>query len=367
MSRSPALLAFLMGLSACSTRVPPKTLVEADTVAESKAAEQARELAPQAAGVASGLLDQAHALEKEGKTAEAGVVAEEAMAAYEEAFALTRAARAEARIEHSRQALIGEKVRLNELEAAQARAKQEADAFELRARVALDKEPISDVPTLTPERAHARRQAAIQLASEAHLLCVSAALLGRKSDGLARAQSDVASLDHDLGVGSAQQDVYPRAAAARTACLTELTLTRRPLVQAAPDAAGSDRLLSELAATGVVFAFRDDRGVVVNLRSPVGPGGQLTEAARTTLELLAMTSKQHSKYPLLVVGHSAAASDAGAAETAARAVAKALTEYGTSAPAVEAVGPKQPVVDPRVSGAAGHNSRVEIVFVTVAR
>jgi len=367
LSKSAAVLALATCLGACSKHVPPKSLVDADRVAQSPAATEAKELAPQAAGVAGELLAEAHDLDQNGQADEAGVVAEEAMAAYEHAFALTRAARAEVRIEQGKQALSTEKARLAELEAAQARAKHDADAFELRARVALDKEPVVDVATLTPERAQARRQAAIQLASEARLLCVSAQLLGRKTETLTRAQGDVVKLEGELGMGSAQTDVYPRAASLRTACLTELTLTRRPRAQAAPDKAGSDRLLSDLAATGAVFAFRDDRGVVVNLRAPTAKDGTLTEAARTIAELLARTSKQHPEYPLLVVGHSATAADANAADAAARAMAQALTELGAKAPAIEAVGPKQPVVDPRVAGAAGHNARVEVIFVTVGR
>jgi hypothetical protein len=367
MNQHGSLVLAAFWLFGCGAHVPPQTLVDADNVARSPAVAQSNELAPQASAVARGLLQEAHALEKDGQTAEAGVVAEEAIAAFQEAFALTRAARAQVRIERSQQALAEEKVRLAEFEAAQARATQEADAFELRARVALDKEAIRDVETLTPERARARRQAATQLASEARLLCVSAALLGRKTEALTRAQSDVQALESDLGTGSVQNDLYPRAAALRTSCLSELTLTRRPLAQKAPDAAGSDRLLAELAATSAVFAFRDDRGVVVNLRTPTNKEGRLEEASRSVVELLARTSKQHSAFPLLVVGHSATGADATAAETAARAVAQALTEYGATAPAVEAVGPKQPVVDPRVAGAGAHNSRVEVIFVTVAR
>jgi len=360
-------LTVALALSGCARPAPPKSLADADQVAASPAAAQAKELAPQAAGVAAQLLDQAHALEKDGKHDEAGVVAEEAMAAYEEAFALTRAARAQARVESSEQALAAEQTRLTELEAARARAASEADAFELRARVALDQEPVVDVQSLTPERAVARRQAAIQLASEAHLLCVSASLLGRKGETLERAQGDLTALERDLSVGTIRTDIYPRAASARTACLTELTLTRRPAAQAAPEAAGSDRLLTDLAATNAVFAFRDDRGVVVNLRTPTGPDGQLTEGARTVVELLARTSKQHAAYPLLIVGHSASAGDAKAAEASAQAVARALGEYGAPARAVEVVGPKQPVVDPRLPGAGAHNSRVEVIFVTVGR
>lgn len=367
MKARSAVVVLSLSLAACSHHAPPRTLADADTVARSPAAAQAQELAPQASGVAQGLLDEAHALEKNGSSEEAGVVAEEALAAFEEAFALTRAARAEIRIERAKQALDEDKVRLSSLQAAQLRATGEADAFELRARVALDKEALTDVPTLTPERARARRQAAVQLASEARLLCVSALLLGRHAESLTLAQKAVTTLESELDSGSSKADVYPRAAAARTSCLTELTLTRRPRAQAAPDAAGSDRLLADLAATTTVFAFRDDRGVVVNLRTPTTKTGELSEQARSIVQMLARTSKQHPEFPLLVVGHSASSADAEAATQAARAVAQALTEFGAAAPAVEPVGPKQPVVDPRVAGAATHNSRVEIVFVTVAR
>lgn len=361
------LVAALACLAGCTPRLVPEPLTQADRVAESPAARDADEHAPQAATVARGLLREAHDLEKAGATEEAAVVGEEALAAFEEAFALARAARALARATTAKRDLEKDELKLAELEQEQARSAREADSLEMRVNVALDRETVKDVETLTPERAIARRQAALELASEARLLCVAARLLGSRTSELDVAEKTALEVDTALGQGAIDKQIYPRAAAARTACLKELTGARRPHTAAAPEIAGSDRLLSELAATEILFAFKDDRGVVVNLRTPTGKAGALTEAAEKSVELLARTAKEHPEFPLLIVGHGATQRDDQKAREAAEAIAGALERAGVPRPRIESVGSRQPAVDSRVSGAASLNFRVEVIFVTLGR
>src|SRR5690606_2458690 len=119
-----------------------------------------------------------------------------------------------------------------------ARAQREAEAFELRAKVALDQEQVEDVENLSPGRARARHQAARQLASEARMLCLAAQLVGAEAEALRKAGEELDKLETELGYGSVRQDMYPRAAEARNGCLFSLTLARRAEIQKAPDAAG---------------------------------------------------------------------------------------------------------------------------------
>jgi hypothetical protein len=359
--------ALLLLLPACAARQLPRSLNQAQEIDASPGTAVAAERAPQALAIARGLLANAAQLHRDGNDEEAAVVAEEAIAAYEEAFVLARAAKAESRRDVAALSLAEEVQQLAELDEAQLRAEREADAFELRARVALDQEGLADVEFLSPERARVRREAAKQLHAEASLLCLAAHLLGSQAQGLSEAEALTSAVEQDLTAGSNERDLYPRAAAVRTSCLKELSLARRPKIQAAPDRAGTDRLLTELSATGKVFAFRDDRGVVINLRAPILASGEVTAEAQAVLDLLAQTSRQNPDYPLLVVGHSAVHAEASKAQVAAEKVAAQLTTLGATGVTTRATGSAQPVVDSRVAGAAAHNARVEVIFIAPAR
>ncbi len=351
-------------LPACSAPQTPPAVVQADAVADSAKAREAAQLAPQATMVARDLLAEAQQLAEVGRHEEAAIVGEHAQAAFLEAFALARTAKAQARIERAESEVEKAKKRLAELQAAQKRAEQDARAFEMRARVALDREEVEDVESLTPERARVRRRAAIQLASEADLLCLATRLLGAETNGLKAATVELRSLHDDLETGSVRKDLYPRAAATRAACLKQLQLARRAEIQKAPEKAGSDQLLQALTETGKVFAFRDDRGVVVNLRTQKEP---LIEEAKSVIELLARTSQQYDDYPLLVVGHTSSSQEDKRGQDTAEAVAEALRQAGATNVTARSVGSDQPVVDRHVRGAEDQNQRVEIIFVAVAR
>jgi hypothetical protein len=358
-------LALVAGLGvACGGAAQSPALGQADAVAISPAAERAREEAPQAHAAAEKLRAEAHQLAREGKNDEAGVVAEQARVAYEEAFATGRAVTAELRLERARAEVKKAEARLAELDQRQAEAESAAMALELRARVVLDTEPVSDVAKLSPERALARRAAAQQLTSEARSLCVATQLLDPQTQSLTELDRELGLLDQQLSVGSVQKDLYPRAAKARSGCLHELTLARRPATRKAPEAGTSDRLLTALTETQQVFAFRDDRGVVVNVLEPTNDKGELTDAARSVFELLGKTAQAHPESPLLVVVHTAKKGQEKAGEATGRAVSASLEQAGAKGVAVQQVGATQPVVDRRVPRAEKQNSRVEVVFVT---
>lgn len=352
---------------ACAAAPPPPALSEADAVSRSAAVEQARRLAPQATAAADKIYAEAQRLQREGQPEAAEVTSEQAVAAYEEAFALARAAEAKERLEKAEERLEQARTRLVELDARQARVARDADAYEMRARVALDKEEVKDVDSMTPERARARRRAAVQLASEAKLLCVSARLLDPKAEHLSEAQKHVEELQSHLDQGSVRDDLFPRAAEGRSRCLKALTMIRRPKILQNPAASDSDRLLEALTETGKLFAFRDDRGVVVNLASPFVQGTELKEEVSEIVQLLGGTAKKHDAFPLLVVVHTARRGDEKLARQRGEAFADALRNGGAPEVTVDVAGDAQPVVDGRVSGAAERNSRVEVVFVVPGR
>lgn len=366
--RAPlAALSLSFSLLACAARPTPAPLSQADTVAVSPAVLETQELAPQAWAAAENLRQEARALHDEGKDEEAAIVAERATAAYERAVAVARHVRAQARSDRAKEELERARQAFDELEERQRVAQADADAYELRARVALDTEPVRDVDKLTPERALARQKAALSLASEARVLCLAAGLLDASArDKTAELQQDLNGLARDLEVGSVKVDLYPRAVRARSGCLKTLTDIRRPRTRKAPEAGLADRLLTTLSETKRLFVFRDDRGVVVNLLAPLDAQGELGEEARELLEILGGVSRQNQDFPVVVVVHTAKAREEKSAEQAGKKVSAALEAAGARAVSVHVAGHAEPVVDPRVPGAATQNARVEIIFVTPA-
>ncbi|HSC89221.1 MAG TPA: hypothetical protein VLC09_18190 [Polyangiaceae bacterium] len=361
----------LLGLAcaaslACSSTPAPRSLEQANADAISPAADQARTSAPQAYAHAEQLRQEARSLHAEGNAEEASVVAEQARAAYQEAFAIARGVQAETRLEKAQQELKEAEARLRVLDTRLSETEKDADQLELRARVLLDTEPLGDVEKLTPERALARRQAAFQLTSEARSLCVATRLLNPQVKTLEPLEKELATLEQQLNTGSQQKDLYPRSIQARSGCLKELTDVRRPHVHAAPEAPTTDRLLAELTETNRLFAFRDDRGVVVNVLEPIASKGALNESTRSLLELLGGTAKQHPEFPLLVVVHTAKKGQDKTAEETGKLVVDALRQHGAAQVELQQAAASQPVVDPRVPGAEKQNARVEIVFVSPA-
>jgi hypothetical protein len=357
----------LLGAFGCAAAPLPAPVSQANAVSESKAASDAKVFAPQAHAAAEKLRAEAKWLHGEGRLDEAAAAGEQAIAAYNEAFALARAAQAEERIEAARKGKEAAAADLAELDRLQSQVAADADAFEMRARVHLDKEEVKDVESLTPERAKARRYAAKQLAAEGHLLCLASRLLDAEAIGLKEAQATITTLEKELGFGSVKDDLYPRAAAGRAACLKLLTSARRPAIKKAPESAASDRLFSSLTKTGAVFAFRDDRGIVVNLGSPVDKKGELKEATEKALTLLGGTSKAHPDFPLLLVAHTAKSTESKRAKKMTESALAALTAAGAKKVTTHAVLGAQPVVSASLRGAAEKNERLEVVFVVPGR
>src|SRR5262245_25324737 len=103
----PALLALftaclvLSSTLGCASIPPPKVLSEADSVAASPAAKDAKTYAPSAFAAAEKLLKEAHEALENDRSAHAQILAEQAIAAFEEAVALARVARADRRFEEA--------------------------------------------------------------------------------------------------------------------------------------------------------------------------------------------------------------------------------------------------------------------------
>jgi SWI/SNF-related matrix-associated actin-dependent regulator 1 of chromatin subfamily A len=352
---------------ACGGALPPPELAAVDAIAASAAARAAAEDAPQATAEAERLRQEAGRVAAEGDAEATAIAAERAVAAFEESFAQARAVRAAARSRAAETHITELEAELAKLEAESARATADAEAYELRAQVALDLEPLRDVEKPSAERARARRQAAVQLTAEARLLCLATALLSPEAAGLAGPTEQVSRLEAELAAGGTAEDLYPRAAAARTACLTALSGVRRAPAQRAPELPGADGLLASLTETGRLFAYRDDRGVVVNLVGAFDDKLALTPAAAEAVRLLGAASRQHADHPLLVVGHAARREKLTRTDEQVALLAKALEGAGAAKVRTHVVGTAQPVVLASAPGADARNSRLEVIFVTPAR
>jgi hypothetical protein len=366
-SHAAATLVSSVLLGACASVPPPQPVHHAEQVAESQAAVEARKYAPQAHASAEKYRAEANFLHNDGRQEEAAAAGDQALAAYSEAFALARIAKAEEKLSAAQAALSKAEQNLAHLDQLQTQISADADAFELRARVHLDSESLQDVDNMSAERSKARQQAARQLAAEAGLLCLATRLLDGNAPGLVETKQDLEKLEKELSFGSIQKDIYPRAAALRSECLKKLTIARRSEVTRAPDSAASDRLFKELTDSGKVFAYRDDRGVVVNLGGVLDKNGSLTEASGDALRLLGATAKMHPAFPLMLVVHSVKHNDEKQAQKVIALAQDVLTAAGAPSVTPHSVGSAQPIVNPRLDGAEKKNERIEIVFVVSGR
>jgi hypothetical protein len=247
---------------------------------------------------------------------------------------------------------------LAQLTVEQQRLAAEAADLELRAKVVRDAEPLAKNEPSTPAREKARREAGRAIVTQASLLCVAARLIEPARQSLAPLLSKADELRSKLDTAAAAP--IDDATALRSDCLRELTLARRPRVQANPSRGESDALLAQLSRADL-FPFRDDRGVVVTLR-PVREGGKLAAPAAQKLTELGRVAKAHPDFPVLVVVHDArpGAKDDG---LAAQAV-EALKAAGATRIEARGAGSTSPVVAPERAGAAARNERLEIVFVS---
>jgi len=346
-------------LLGCASMPRPQVVTEADRVAESPAAEEARQLAPQAHAHALSLRDQADTAYRAGDLAGAQILGEHSIAAMNRAFLLSRLVKAQKRLDAANATLAQNQQKLAGLDEQAQRISAEADNLELRVKVLRDAQPLATPDAASPERERARAVAARALLSQARLLCLSTRLLEPKRDNVNQQLTAIDGLETSTRSGAVDLNAATKV---RAACLKELTLVRRPQLLEAPAEGLADTLLEALTKTEKFYAFRDDRGVVVVLRDVLTPQGAPTSAGAEQLEALARVAKAHPKFPLLVVTHSASGGGAGPRDLDA--IMGFLRDKGAPSVQGHAAGDAQPVAPPKRPGARERNTRVEVVFVS---
>ena len=131
--------------------------------------------------------------------------------------------------------------------------------------------------------------------------------------------------------------------------MRELTQTRRPTTQKNPASAATDTLLARLSDASLEPS-RDDRGVVVTLRTPFGKDDQLKGEAKTRLTELASVAKANPSFPVQVVVHSGTKLPPARETLRADRAASALKEGGAPSVEAHAVGTSPARPRPRALG-----------------
>jgi len=356
--RRPAWLLLLSCVVGCAVPARPQVMTEVDRTREGRAVLDAKTTAPQAYARAELVRKRAEQAYADGDLSTAQILSEQALAAYLRATVEARLTRAETRLAEAKLLEKKQSDRLAQLESEEQRVSAEAADLELRAKVMRDAEPLAKSEPASPEREKARREAGRAIVTQGTLLCVAARLVEPNRSTLPALFAKADDLRKKLD--TAAPAPIDEATSLRSDCLRELTLARRPRLQAAPARGESDALLSELSRADYL-PFRDDRGVVVTLHSP-REGGKLSSKATEKLAELGRVAKAHPEFPVLVVSHEARAGgkDDG---LPAQAVA-ALKAAGAANVEGRSAGSTTPVVPPDRAGAAARNERLEIVFVS---
>jgi len=359
---APSLTLLAAALSfACASTPRPRVLLSLDATEKSPAVLAARGQAPQAFARAEALRHEAEKAHDAGDPAGAQILGEQALAAFERAVTLAGVTRAEQRAAAAEVSLTRVKAALAQTEQTQKQLDADTEALELRLKVARETLPLPESgPPASPERELARREAARALTAQARLLCSAARLLEPKRATLDPVFQKIADVEKVLATNATTP--IDEARSVRSACLGELTATRRSRTQANPADPASDELLKQLSDASLKPS-RDDRGVVVTLETPFERDDRLTTHAASRLADLAGVAKAHPDFPLLVVLH--AVGKLGEARETARGAqaASALRDHGAPRVETASVGMALPRVDPHTPGAAARNDRLEIVFV----
>ncbi len=390
MMRRTVTFALLLAAAACNPVPTPRVIDEADAVAASPAAADAKTHAAPTWAAAERRRLEAHAMLEEGPPAHAGLLAEEAIATFQEAAALARIAKATRRAEGTEAEIDKLTAELAAVDGAMKTLSADVEGLELRLRVAQGAEPPGASGNASPEREAARRDAARAMALQARLLCGSARLLGAGSVAaagppsektpedpsspgvvsrdLAAAEARLTELETALGPAGKATPI-DLATRTRAACLSVLTRARRsggtPAKVGASGAASADALLTELSAMGQKGGFspsRDERGVVVTLRD-VFDGDKVKPRARTLVEELDRVAAAHKSFGVAVVVHTD--KPVGAGERAAwEARANGVAAVFGSVAAAKRLALFAADGLPLVTGKNARNARVEIVFVS---
>lgn len=343
---------------------------EATRMREGLVGREAQSLAPQAFAIADKELEQAKKAQAEGDAPTAELYAERAVAAYSQAIALARLARATQEEASANEALAKATAEATSYASQRKAIDREADDLEKKLRVAREAHlPASSGPA-DPDRERARVVAAQSLVTQARLLCSAARLVSPQAPGLTDAETAVSTLEKQVG-GAQGAVAIDSAARARAACLGSLTKARRPSTS---DVDRTDSLLAELSQAGSakhpggdLVPARDERGVVVTMRSTF-KGEKLTSEAEGSLKDLGRVAAAHPGFAVQVVLHDAQTPGPGEVAANAKrgeAIVKALVDGGAAAGKVkvEQAGARAPVVDPKDAAHRERNARVEIVFV----
>jgi len=354
------LLVLAASVGACAPVPRPEIMREVDAARASVAVQAAAKTAPQAYADAELRRTRAEAAFAEDNPASAQILSEQALAAYTRATVQARLARAQAALADEQARLTKAAAQQNDLDAQQQRFSLEAEALETRLKVAQDAEPLPVSGPASAEREQARLAATKALLSQAKLLCMAARLLEPNREGVGPLLGKVSDLSGRLRTPPAPID---DAVAARSGCLKELTLARRPATQKSPAAGVNDALLAELSSANLL-PFRDDRGVVVTLRALFNDKDQLSNDATRQLDALGKVAKAHAEFPVLTVVHGARGSASTRDAAQAATITEALRKAGAPRVAADAAGATLPVLDPARPGASERNARVEVVFVS---
>lgn len=356
-----ATFALLLAVGCAAAPPRPRVLTEVDSASQSPAAREAKLAAPQAFARAEDLRRRAEAAHAADDGASAQILGEQAMAAIEHAVVLARLAQAEARRGDAEARLARAETELKALEAQEQRVRAETEDLELRARVISDTLPVPESAAATPQRERARLESARALELQARLLCASARLLEPNRATLAPLGSELDALSARLDKKTPPAPIDD-AVRLRARCLAELSQVRRPKTRIDPARGSEDALLTELS-NAAHAPSRDDRGVVVTLRSLFARDSTLSAAAASTLQALGRVAAGHPTFPILVVLHRGGAAGADRDKPRLDSVLTALKQAGAKQIEATLGSDAAPLVDPARPGASERNERVEVVFV----
>jgi hypothetical protein len=295
-ARFVACLALLVG--ACAPIPKPLILGEVDQVSQSEAATRAKEGAMPTWALAEKRRLMAHELAESGPLGHAEIVAEEALATYEEAVslvALAEAARREATEKLEVERLEKE---LAETEAAVASTLGEIDALEARVRVAKAERTLAGGPS---ELSDAERRALSDVLWQAKITCAAGALLS----GTAADPSRFAPLEAALAPPATGKPRLVDPAPffdARAACLRALAKARGAKATGKVDGLVGDLSRMLAALPGPTTTGRDERGVLVSMQDSF-EGGRLTSSAAERLSALSRVLVQNPNFPVAIVVH----------------------------------------------------------------
>ena len=344
-------LALLMGCAGAASNVG--RVNDAERMKKGLVGRDAQSLAPQAYAKAEQELKLAREAESSGDSLAAELHADRAMASFADAVALARSARAGADEKAATEQFTKAADEVVKWSAMRSKTDHEADDLEKQLKIAREAQLPSASGAADPEREAARRVAATSLVTQARLLCSAARLVSTTAPGLAEAETTVTSLEKGVAT------IDP-AARARAACLASLTKARRASGESLDQ---GDTLLTELS-NAKSSPIRDERGVIVTVRSGF-KGTALTTEAENTLKDLGRVAAAHAGFSVQVVIHDAETTPAADDTKRGEAVQKALVAGGADMAKmkVEQAGTRAPVVDPKDAKRRDKNARVEVVFV----